>query len=58
MGYGQILATAFVTTYYCSLIALAIYYLVVSCYPTLPWTVCHPDLQTLTTVCIPSGGNK
>ena len=45
MGYGQTLGTACVTTYYCSLIALAIYYLVVSCYPTLPWTVCHPGLQ-------------
>ena len=41
----QILGTACVTTYYCSLIALSIYYLVVSCYPVLPWTVCHDHLQ-------------
>ena len=41
----KILGTACVTTYYCSLIALSIYYLVVSCYPVLPWTVCHDHLQ-------------
>ena len=53
----QILGTACVTTYYCSLIALSIYYLVVSCYPVLPWTVCHPGLQTEEALCIPSGAN-
>merc|ERR1719245_2381279 len=58
VGYGQILGTACVTTYYCSLIALSIYYLVVSCYPVLPWTVCHEQLQVdVDSVCIPSGGN-
>jgi len=57
VGYGQVLATGCVTTYYCSLIALAIYYLVVSCYPVLPWTVCHQDLSDLASVCIPSGAN-
>ena len=61
----QILGTACVTTYYCSLIALSIYYLVVSCYPVLPWTVCHDHLQGAeqgaeqgaTNICIPSGAN-
>ena len=54
----QILGTACVTTYYCSLIALSIYYLVVSCYPVLPWTVCHQHLQADSDViCIPSGAN-
>ena len=58
VGYGQILGTACVTTYYCSLIALSIYYLVMSCYPVLPWTVCHDHLQSEAgPVCIPSGGN-
>ena len=58
VGYGQILGTACVTTYYCSLIALSIYYLVVSCYPVLPWTVCHDHLQQDSqTICIPSGAN-
>ena len=46
------------TTYYCSLIALSIYYLVVSCYPVLPWTVCHESLQSNQSICIPSSGNK
>jgi len=55
VGYGQILATGCVTTYYCSLIALSIYYLVVSCYPVLPWTECHEALEDVTQVCIPSG---
>ena len=45
------------TTYYCSLIALSIYYLVVSCYLTLPWTECHSSLQSDLSICIPSGGN-
>ena len=58
VGYGQILGTACVTTYYCSLIALSIYYLVVSCYPVLPWTVCHEDLQSNKDICIPSDGTK
>lgn len=60
VGYGQILGTACVTTYYCSLIALSIYYLVVSCYPVLPWTVCHDHLQSedvSSPICIPSGAN-
>ena len=38
--------------------ALSIYYLVVSCYPVLPWTECHDNLQTNESViCIPSGAN-
>merc|ERR1719153_950399 len=57
VGYGQTLGTACVTTYYCSLIALSIYYLVVSCYPVLPWTQCHQGLQDISSVCIPSGAN-
>jgi len=57
VGYGQILATGCVTTYYCSLIALSIYYLVVSCYPILPWTECHQALEDSDKVCIPSGAN-
>ena len=57
VGYGQTLGTACVTTYYCSLIALSIYYLVASCYPILPWTACHPELEDVTKICIPSGAN-
>jgi len=57
VGYGQIVATALVSTYYCSLICLSIYYLVVSASPTLPWTVCHESLAEPGRLCIPSGAN-
>merc|ERR1719187_390183 len=55
VGYGQIVATALVSTYYCSLICLSIYYLVVSASPTLPWTICHDSLAEPGRLCIPSG---
>ena len=29
-----------------------------ACYPVLPWTVCHEDLQSDLDICIPSGDNK
>jgi len=58
VGYGQVLATCCVVSYYCSLIGLAIYYLVASCQTTLPWTVCHPQLHQNGTFCFPSNGNK
>ena len=41
-----------------SLIGLSIYYLIMSFYPTLPWTLCSPDLGQQHQVCIPSGRNK
>ena len=48
-----------VTTYYCSLIGLAIYYLIASCYPSLPWTKCNEDiLSGADSVCIPTGQNR
>ena len=47
------------TSYYCFLVALSIYYLVVSCYPVLPWTVCQEGLQSeLSKICIPTSENK
>jgi len=58
IGYGQVIATGCVTTYYCSLIGLSIYYLAMSCYPTLPWTLCDKTLEHPGQVCIPSGRNK
>ena len=58
VGYGQVLATGCVTTYYCSLIGLSIYYLGMSCYPILPWTLCSETLGEPEQICIPSGGNK
>jgi len=58
IGYGQVIATGCVCTYYCSLIGLSIYYLGMSCYPTLPWTLCNEALGVPQQICIPSGGNK
>ncbi|XP_054729587.1 sodium-dependent nutrient amino acid transporter 1-like [Anastrepha obliqua] len=43
VGYGQALATICIITYYSSLLALTLYYLVVSCQSVLPWTQCRPE---------------
>ena len=45
VGFAQVIGTASVVSYYCVLIALSIYYLVVSCQSTLPWTVCWDELK-------------
>lgn len=55
VGYGQAVACACVVSYYCALIALSIYYLIISCRTVLPWTVCHPDLAQEGMVCVASG---
>ena len=47
VGFAQVIGTASVVSYYCVLIALSIYYLVVSCQSTLPWTVCWDELKVL-----------
>ena len=44
VGYGQVMATTCVLTYYCTLIGLSLYYLGSSLYPTLPWTDCDPQV--------------
>ena len=54
VGYGQLLASASVVSYYCSLIGLAVFYLAASCQATLPWTLCHPELQQPGLTCVPS----
>ncbi|XP_068146609.1 sodium-dependent nutrient amino acid transporter 1 [Drosophila tropicalis] len=43
IGYGQVLATAIVTTYYATLMALTLRYFVDSFYPTLPWSYCREE---------------
>ncbi|XP_043066932.1 sodium-dependent nutrient amino acid transporter 1 [Drosophila bipectinata] len=43
IGYGQVLATGIVTTYYATLMALTLRYFVDSFYPTLPWSYCRPE---------------
>ncbi|XP_067628880.1 sodium-dependent nutrient amino acid transporter 1-like [Eurosta solidaginis] len=43
VGYGQVFATGIVSTYYATLMALTLRYLVDSCYPTLPWSYCREE---------------
>ena len=52
VGFAQVIGTASVVSYYCVLIALAIYYLVISCQATLPWTVCWDQLQRDNVLCM------
>ncbi|XP_050737440.1 sodium-dependent nutrient amino acid transporter 1-like [Eriocheir sinensis] len=40
VGYGQIIATWAVVTYYCALMALTVFYFVMSFNKVLPWSVC------------------
>lgn len=43
IGYGQMMATMFVTSYYASIVAVVIRYFVASFYPTLPWSHCRDE---------------
>lgn len=43
VGYGQMIGTWSVVTYYCSLMALTVFYFVMSFQSQLPWTWCNPD---------------
>lgn len=58
MGYGQLIGTICVATYYCSLMAITLFYLINSFTKNLPWSECNPEwknhdyLGNLT--CIPS----
>jgi solute carrier family 6 amino acid transporter-like protein 5/7/9/14 len=42
IGYAGALATWFVVTYYCCLMALTVFYFFSSFQSVLPWTVCDP----------------
>ncbi|XP_046454677.1 sodium-dependent nutrient amino acid transporter 1-like isoform X2 [Daphnia pulex] len=48
VGYGGALATWFVVTYYCCLMALTVFYFFSSFQSVLPWTVCDPAWATST----------
>lgn len=43
VGFGQCIATWSVVTYYCSLMALTVFYFIHSFASVLPWTVCDPS---------------
>ncbi|XP_054740047.1 sodium-dependent nutrient amino acid transporter 1 [Anastrepha obliqua] len=55
VGYGQVFATAIISTYYATLMALTLRYLIESCYPTLPWSYCREEWGD---ACIDSKLNK
>lgn len=55
VGYGQVFGTAIVSTYYATLMALTLRYLIESCYPTLPWSYCREEWGD---TCIDSKKNK
>jgi solute carrier family 6 amino acid transporter-like protein 5/7/9/14 len=61
VGFGQLIGTFSVATYYCSLMALTLYYLIHSFTANLPWSQCDPAwsdsswIKNLT--CIPSKTN-
>uniref|UniRef100_A0A182N361 Transporter n=1 Tax=Anopheles dirus TaxID=7168 RepID=A0A182N361_9DIPT len=55
VGYGQILSTTIVTTYYASLMATTLRYLFDSFQSILPWAVCEDSWAG---TCIPSGSGN
>ncbi|XP_075165720.1 sodium-dependent nutrient amino acid transporter 1-like isoform X2 [Haematobia irritans] len=55
IAYGQTIALIFLTTYYSSLMALTLHYLVDSFYATLPWSYCREEWGDL---CIDSKSDK
>lgn len=52
IAYGQVYATVLATTYYASVMALTIRYLLASLEPILPWTYCHEEWQNVS--CLPT----
>ncbi|XP_041978590.1 uncharacterized protein LOC121732702 [Aricia agestis] len=49
-GYAQALGSGYILSYYVSIIALCLYYLVMSFQATLPWAVCLPEWEN----CVPA----
>lgn len=45
VGIGQLLGSICVATYYCSLMALTIFYMIKSFTPDLPWAECDPEWE-------------
>ncbi|XP_008552116.1 sodium-dependent nutrient amino acid transporter 1 [Microplitis demolitor] len=43
IGYGMTIAVFSIQTYYCGLMSLILYYLIMSFQSTLPWTTCRPE---------------
>ncbi|KAK4874052.1 hypothetical protein RN001_013412 [Aquatica leii] len=45
IGYGQLVGTMCIATYYCSLMALTLFYLINSFTSDLPWATCKPEWE-------------
>lgn len=43
IGYGSLMAAICLGSYYCSLMAITVYYFFASLAKTLPWTECHQE---------------
>ncbi|XP_071537637.1 sodium-dependent nutrient amino acid transporter 1-like [Panulirus ornatus] len=56
VGYGQMIATWSVVTYYCSLMALTVFYFVMSFNKVLPWSLCDYDTWADEN-CVDAAGN-
>lgn len=56
VGYGQMLGTWSVVTYYCSLMALCVFYFIQSFSAVLPWSVCDYD-NWADENCVDASGN-
>ncbi|XP_066159041.1 sodium-dependent nutrient amino acid transporter 1-like isoform X4 [Euwallacea fornicatus] len=64
VGFGQLIGTICVATYYCSLMALTLFYLINSFNSELPWASCKPEWANVSWVkdgnvtCISSNSNE
>nr|CAI5822967.1 unnamed protein product [Callosobruchus analis] len=60
LGYGQLLGTMCVASYYASLMAITLFYLINSFTASLPWAECNPAWANTTWLkdveCVPSNG--
>ena len=57
VGFGQLVGTASVISYYCCLIALSLHFFFSSFQSVLPWTVCHQSLSQEGHLCVTSTSN-
>lgn len=55
VGYGQVMSTGFVATYYVTIMAITLHYFYNSFKLTLPWSVCADDWLSY---CTPSNGGQ
>lgn len=49
IGYGQMIASTAIVSYYVSIMAVTLFYMYSSFASTMPWTVCNPDFVNIST---------